>query len=81
MSNKKIILHLCADIGSDSLFYQLSDEYEVIMIGEDIGVENYIPPTNAYTTKWTPEECPICNFIDKNQDIIKYNYKLLLNHV
>ena len=31
-SSPKIILHLCADLGSDSLFYQLSDEYEVIMI-------------------------------------------------
>ena len=41
----------------------------------------FFKPTNAYTTKWTPEECAICNFIDKNQDIIKYNYKLLLNHV
>ena len=41
---KKVILHLCADLGSDSLFYQLSDEYEVIMIGEKIGVENYHPP-------------------------------------
>ena len=32
---KKIILHLCADIGSDSRFYDLSDEYEVIRIGEE----------------------------------------------
>lgn len=47
-SSPKIILHLCADLGSDSLFYQLSDEYEVIMIGEDIGVENYTPPPNVY---------------------------------
>ena len=45
---KKIILHLCADLGSDSLFYQKSDEYEVIMIGEEIGVENYHPPKNVY---------------------------------
>ena len=45
---KKIILHLCADIGSDSRFYQLDDNYEVIMIGEKIGVENYIPPENVY---------------------------------
>lgn len=44
----KIILHLCADLGSDSLFYQLSDEYEVIMIGEEIGVENYTPPSNVH---------------------------------
>ena len=45
---KKIILHLCADLGSDSLFYQLSDEYEVIMIGEEVGVENYHPPKNVH---------------------------------
>ena len=45
---KKIILHLCADLGSDSRFYQLNDEYEVIMIGEKIGVENYSPPVNVY---------------------------------
>lgn len=45
---KKIILHLCADIGSDSLFYQLDDEYEVIKIGKEIGVENYISPYNVY---------------------------------
>ena len=46
--SKKIILHLCADLGSDSLFYQLSDGYEVIMIGEEIGVENYNPPANVH---------------------------------
>lgn len=40
---KKIILHLCADIGSDSYPYQLDDEYKVIKIGIDIGVENYSP--------------------------------------
>ena len=44
----KIILHLCADIGSDSLFYQNDPNYEVIMVGEDIGVENYIPPPNVH---------------------------------
>lgn len=37
----KTILHLCADTGSDSWFYR--DEYEVILIGKDIGVENYKP--------------------------------------
>ena len=47
-SSRKLILHLCADLGSDSLFYQLSDEYEVIMIGEKIGVENYHPPKNVH---------------------------------
>lgn len=45
---KKIILHLCADIGSDSLFYDLDDDYEVIKIGQKIGVENYMPPDNVY---------------------------------
>jgi hypothetical protein len=44
----KIILHLCADLGSDSLFYQLSGEYQVIMVGEEIGVENYTPPPNVH---------------------------------
>jgi len=46
--SKKIILHLCADIGSDSRYYQLDDDYEVIKIGIDIGVENYIPPANVH---------------------------------
>jgi len=46
---KKIILHLCADLGSDSLFYQRDkDNYEVIMVGEKIGVENFIPPKNVH---------------------------------
>jgi hypothetical protein len=43
MNNKKVILHLCADIGSDSYSYQLDPSYEVIKIGKDIGVENYHP--------------------------------------
>ena len=39
----KTILHLCADIGSDSYPYQLDPDYGVIKIGKDIGVENYHP--------------------------------------
>jgi len=39
---KKVILHLCADIGSDSYPYHCDDDYEVIKIGRDIGVENYV---------------------------------------
>lgn len=35
------ILHLCADIGSDSRYYQLDPKYNVIMVGEEIGVENF----------------------------------------
>lgn len=45
---KKIILHLCADIGSDTTFYQDDSEYEVIKIGKSIGVENYNAPKTVY---------------------------------
>lgn len=45
---KKIILHLCADIGSDSRYFQLDDDFEVVKIGKDIGVENYHPPKNVF---------------------------------
>jgi hypothetical protein len=43
----KIILHLCADIGSDSKPYR-DYGYDVICIGKDIGIENYHPPKNVY---------------------------------
>lgn len=45
---KKIILHLCADTGSDSYPYSQDPNYEVIRIGSEIGVENYHPPKNVY---------------------------------
>lgn len=38
---KKIILHLCADTGSDTKPYQDDPNYDVRLIGSDIGVENY----------------------------------------
>lgn len=44
---KKIILHLCADTGSDTKPYADAG-YTVIKIGSDIGVENYIPPEGVY---------------------------------
>lgn len=44
----KVILHLCADLGSDSRPYQLHPDYKVIQVGEDIGVENYIPEDEIY---------------------------------
>lgn len=47
MTRKKI-LHLCADIGSDSKPYQDCPDYEVILIGKDIGVENYIVDREIY---------------------------------
>ena len=45
---KKIILHLCADTGSDTMPYQDDPDYKVILVGKDIGVENYHPPKNVY---------------------------------
>jgi hypothetical protein len=47
MNRNKIILHLCADIGSDSKPYRDAG-YDVRCIGKDIGVENYHPPENVY---------------------------------
>ena len=43
----KLILHLCADIGSDSKPYRDAG-YQVICVGRDIGVENYTPPKGVY---------------------------------
>lgn len=43
----KIILHLCADTGSDSKPYKDAG-YDVRLIGSDIGVENFNPPKNVY---------------------------------
>ena len=40
---KKTILQLCADTGSDTWPYRSDPNYEVITIGEGIGVENYHP--------------------------------------
>lgn len=43
-SHKPIILHLCADTGSDSKPYADDPNYQVILVGKAIGVENYHPP-------------------------------------
>lgn len=40
-SMRKIILHLCADTGSDTQPFQDDPEYEVVLVGSDIGVENF----------------------------------------
>ncbi len=54
----KLILHLCADIGSDSQPYRDAG-YEVICVGRDIGVENYTPPNGVYGVIANP---PCTNF-------------------
>lgn len=43
----KVILQLCADTGSDTKPYHDAG-YEVILIGKEIGVENYHPPKDVY---------------------------------
>lgn len=43
----KTILHLCADIGSDSYQYKKAG-YNVILVGSDIGVENFRPPSDVH---------------------------------
>lgn len=39
--SKKVILHLCADTGTDTKPYADDPDYEVILIGAEIGIENY----------------------------------------
>ena len=70
---KKTILHLCADLGSDSRFYQLDNDYEVIMVGEKIGVENYKPPMNVYGIIANPvcTEFSTANGFHKERDLKK----------
>lgn len=41
----KTILHICADLGSDSYPYQCDSDYRVICIGKDYGVENLTKET------------------------------------
>ena len=57
--SKKLILHLCADIGSDSQPYREHPDYEVVCIGRDVGVENYHPPEGVYGVIANP---PCTNF-------------------
>ena len=63
----KKILHLCADIGSDSKPYE-ENGYEVIRIGKDIGVENYHPPNDIYGIIANPP-CTEFSFAKTNSKI------------
>jgi site-specific DNA-cytosine methylase len=45
--NMPTILHLCADTGSDSQPYREAG-YSVILVGKEIGVENFTPPPNVH---------------------------------
>lgn len=76
----KTILHLCADIGSDSYYYDQDENYNVIKIGSDIGVENYNPPKNVYGVIANPvcTEFTVMKGYDKFGDHDKG--MLLVNH-
>lgn len=47
MNEGKTILHLCADVGSDSKPYADAG-YNVIRIGRDPGIEGYTPPQDVH---------------------------------
>lgn len=82
---KKIILHLCADLGSDSRFYQLDDSYEVILIGEKIGVENYTPPervrgiiANPVCTEFsTAQNFNIKKDVEKGMQLVRHCQRII----
>ena len=84
-SMKKIILHLCADLGSDSRFYQLDDDYEVIMVGEEIGVENYTPPKNVHgiianppCTEFSTAKCfTHVGDLDKGMELVNHCIRII----
>lgn len=82
---KKIILHLCADLGSDSRYYQLDDNYEVIKIGQEIGVENYTPPKNVYgvianppCTEFSTAKCfTHVGDLDKGMELVNHCLRII----
>jgi len=65
----KTILHLCADIGSDSKPYQDDPNYKVILVGERIGVENYTPPEKVHGVIANP----VCTEFSTAKGFHKYN--------
>lgn len=68
----KTILHLCADIGSDSKPYT-DNGHNVILVGKDIGVENFHPPKNVYGVIANPvcTEFSIVHGFEKKRDYEK----------
>lgn len=47
MNSSKTILHLCADLGTDSEPYRRAG-YNVIRVGKDLDVRRYTPPEDVY---------------------------------
>lgn len=76
----KTILHLCADIGSDSKVYA-DNGYKVVLVGSDIGVENYSPTEPIYGVIANPvctEFSIACRGFRKENDYKKGMF--LVNH-
>lgn len=63
-NNSKIILHLCADIGSDSQPYKKAG-YNVICVGEKQDVRTFVPPDNVYGIIANPP-CTMFSFCRTN---------------
>jgi hypothetical protein len=76
---KKVILHLCADLGSDSRFYQIDDGYEVIMIGKKIGVENYHPPKKVHGIIMNPVCTGYCTIHGFDKEPLDDSLNFLVN--
>jgi hypothetical protein len=74
----KTILHLCADVGSDSQPYR-DGGYNVICVGKDVGVENYIPPHDTYGIIANPP-CTYFSFCRTNAKIPR-NVRFAMNIV
>lgn len=77
---KKIIIHLCAYVGSDSRFYDLDDDYEVIIVDEKIGVQNYEPPENVWGVFANPECTGLTTIHGFDKQPLKYDSMFLVNH-
>jgi hypothetical protein len=45
---RRLILHLCADIGSDSHPYACDPRYRVVRVGREVGVQHYVPPRGVH---------------------------------
>jgi site-specific DNA-cytosine methylase len=72
-NSEKIILHLCAKQGSDSRPYRDAG-YDVRIIGEEIGVQNYHPPENVYGIIANPP-CTMFSIARSNAKIPR-NFKI-----
>lgn len=63
-NSKKIILHLCADMGSDSAPYRQAG-YDVRCIGQNTDVRKFQPPENVYGIIANPP-CTMFSFARTN---------------